>query len=75
MKDKNKIMKQWNHQTGECYQKKRPARNTANKLELEKTEQKIKLIQNNGFSKELRLFMLTSRKIQNYGSKKQSKEE
>ena len=35
MKGKNNIMKQWNHQRRECYLKERPARITANKLELQ----------------------------------------
>ena len=36
------------------------------------TKERSKIIQNNGFSKELRLIsMQTSRKIQNYGSRKE----
>ena len=59
MKDKNKIMKQWNHQRRECYWKKRPAMNLANKLDRV-TKERSKTIQNNGFSKELRLIKQTS---------------
>ena len=35
------------------------------------TKERSKTIQNNGFSKELRLFKQTSRKIHNYGSRKE----